>query len=60
MLLYKIMATSQNQMGKTQRTVSDFPTGILPHSLFKKLLVGSNKGYSQEPSHWNIIINVLC
>lgn len=31
MVLYKIMETSPNQIGKTQRTASDFSMGILPH-----------------------------
>lgn len=31
MLLYRIMETSPNQTGKTQRTASDFPMGIPPH-----------------------------
>lgn len=30
MLLYKIMETSQNQMGEIQRTDSDFPQASYP------------------------------
>lgn len=61
MLLYKIIETSQNQMGEIQRTDSDFPIGILLYNLKKqnKTLVGSNESY-QELSQQNTIINVLC
>lgn len=44
---------SQNQPGKIQRTLSDFPMSMFPRSLFKKSLGGSNEGSSQDGG-WGI------
>lgn len=44
-----MMETSQNQPGKIQRTLSDFPRSLFPRSSFQRSLGGSHEGPSQEP-----------